>query len=301
MTDDSRAARIAGNVFRSQGMNREHFDVPASLRGWWLAALDSLDAKIRIQPDKPRLYARRAAIQNRLENWAAVQTDFAAGREAFDADTSAYWITGNGDHVVAPHIPFDEFESFTIELWTKKWSGTMFYQGYGYEGLRAGHEGTVALKRDPSRVSATVDVSQPDFRLDRMQQANTRQLPENDWVHLALVYRQGRLSLFMGGKRVAGPREISEPGPYRPDRPFWIGYHPQPRHWGDGLIRSVHVSRTALYDAEFEPVEKFAPGNDSILLFDFMNFDFLAETKVPDLSGNGNHGQIKNAWWIRTE
>ena len=298
---NSQDERIAGNGLRSLSLKREQFNVPARVKGWWLAALDSLDAQIRIKPDDPRLYSRRAAVQNRLGNRAAVQADFSQGRNAFDSDAHGLWITGNGDHLAAPHIPFDEFESFTIELWIKKWSGTLIYQGYGYEGLRPGGESTVSLSRDPIRISATIDVGQADFGLERMQVVRSARLPGKDWVHIALVYDKGRQSLFMDGHRVAGPQQISQPGPYQPDRPFWLGYHPQQKFWGHELIRSVRVSKAALYHDDFGPQEVLIAEADTVLLFDFLNSNFLTERRVPDLPGNGNHGQIENNLRIRTE
>ena len=65
-----------------------------------------------------------------------------------------------------------------------------------------------------------------------------------------------------------------------------------------GTIEQVRVSRIARYADDFQPPERFAPDPDTVSLY---RFDEGLGDQLTDASGNGHHGKIRGAKWVKVE
>ena len=65
-----------------------------------------------------------------------------------------------------------------------------------------------------------------------------------------------------------------------------------------GLIDEVRISTTARYDREFIPLVRFEPDRDTIALY---HFDEGSGDVARDASGNGHHGTVRGAKWVKTD
>ena len=120
------------------------------------------------------------------------------------------------------------------------------------------------------------------------------------WHHLALVYNGHQQLLFVNGELLR-KKHAAKPGPLKRERPLVIGGFETKGglRSSRGLLRSIRISRAALYDSDFTPPELLRPSADTVLLYDFGNSrDWLTSEEIPDLSGREKDGQLCNAWWI---
>jgi hypothetical protein len=63
-----------------------------------------------------------------------------------------------------------------------------------------------------------------------------------------------------------------------------------------GVLGEVRISRTARYDKDFTPQMRFEPDTDTLALY---HMDEGAGDKLTDSSGNGHHGTIIGARWVK--
>ena len=207
---------------------------------------------------------------------------------------------GKADHVLAPHIPLDRFEAFTIELWIKEWNGRLI--GIGRTG-------------DPENDLAT-NLSGEEFKVyvesgrghGFTHTAAIERKP--DWQHMAVVSAGGHWTLFQDGKekRVSvwdtNPDRAVEHaprlGPLRQDRLFRIAKHAEHRDkkFGAGMLRSLRISDIARYRSNFIPEEQWKPDEHTMLLLDASH---AAGVLLPDLSQHHRNATIYGANCVRIE
>jgi hypothetical protein len=65
-----------------------------------------------------------------------------------------------------------------------------------------------------------------------------------------------------------------------------------------GRMQEVRVSKVARYDNDFTPVRRFEPDPDTIALY---HFDEGSGDMLKDSSGNGHHGEIVGAKWVKAD
>ncbi len=299
LTADSRKSRLRAAEIRSRGWERDWNDVPTKLRGWWLAALDRLDRDIEQQPENTRLIGRRAVVYAKLGNHDAAAADYARGRELLGSEGSEIWLTAHGDHISAPHIPFDKFEAFTIETWIKNWGPALDRGGRGIV-VSQGDAGETGVQFYPE--TATFYTASPqaqNFRLDEAHLVKFGSPAVDEWMHLALVFDGSRLWAFQDGKLVESA-PVRNLGRLNPTRRFLIGETPlvSPRLRGTGLVGAVRVSKSAQYAENFTPTRELPADESTVLLFDFWREAGQPQGRqVPDRSGQGNHGVLVRSEW----
>src|SRR5262249_49790049 len=108
-------------------------------------------------------------------------------------------------------------------------------------------------------------------------------------THVAGVRLGKEVRLFVDGKLVA-KTDVEEPL-VEPMNPFALG-----GKVFAGLISEVRVSRVARYDKDFAPPKRFEPDKDTIALY---HLDEGQGEKLIDSSGNGHHGYIVGAKWVK--
>ena len=129
---------------------------------------------------------------------------------------------------------------------------------------------------------------------------------EDRFVHIAGSYDGKLMRLFVDGVLVGAEPLVAStvrPSPLT----FCIGANPEPGEDQipvasgklDGDVRSVRISTTARYLEPFEPPSsKFEPDKHTLALY---HFDEGAGDVLHDSSGNGHHGKIVGAKWVRVD
>ncbi|HUQ71135.1 MAG TPA: family 16 glycoside hydrolase, partial [Planctomycetaceae bacterium] len=81
-------------------------------------------------------------------------------------------------------------------------------------------------------------------------------------------------------------------------KPFFMGRHPVLGGYFHGVIDEVRISNVARYTENFTPAERFEPDEHTLALY---HFDDGAGDVLTDSSGNGRHGKIIGAKWVRVD
>ena len=119
------------------------------------------------------------------------------------------------------------------------------------------------------------------------------------WAHLAMVHDGKTLTLYVNGVKQSQANRAELPaqaisvaiGPNK-----WgatgeqLGYH--------GLIREVRVSKSARYQGDFKPAERFERDNDTVIL---CHFDEAQGDILRDSSGNKYDYKIVGAKWVKAD
>lgn len=125
-------------------------------------------------------------------------------------------------------------------------------------------------------------------------------VPVQKAVHFAGVYDGGEIRFYIDGK-LEGREAVPNPTPSS-TLPLVIGAVPQsggrPKEYFFGNIDEVRVSKSARYFDDFQPDRLHHADGDTRALF---HFDEGAGQIAVDASGNGLHGRIVDARWIRAK
>lgn len=120
-----------------------------------------------------------------------------------------------------------------------------------------------------------------------------------DVTHLAVTVDSTGYRFFVNGwahepEDTATSRAIASKFPFR------IGAAANPRfhNFFYGMIDEVRISNCVRYSGRFAPQERFLPDEHTMALY---HFDEGEGNVLHDCSGNGHHGQIVGAKWVRRE
>lgn len=111
-------------------------------------------------------------------------------------------------------------------------------------------------------------------------------------THIANVYSTGKMGLFVNGE-FKGSSPVTKPpmqfdtlhlGPQFKDVNF------------QGIVDEMRLSRVARYTEDFQPDERFEPDDKTVVLY---HFDEGTGDIAKDSSGNGHHGKIIGAKWVK--
>jgi serine/threonine protein kinase/regulation of enolase protein 1 (concanavalin A-like superfamily) len=112
--------------------------------------------------------------------------------------------------------------------------------------------------------------------------------------HVAGVFSNGELRLFVNGKKVSVTKGPEKPGGIS-GAPFLIGGKVYPF---SGIITEVRISQVARYDQDFTPAQRFETDKDTLGRY---YFDEGAGNVLKDSSGKGHDGKIVGAKWVRLD
>jgi len=196
---------------------------------------------------------------------------------------------GQSARLTAPHIPFDQYQTFTIEAWVCGWQRDILTQG-----IYGDPENSVWL-------AMGTDQSSPHHSCGWESGPGTNyQIPAGaaadllDWNHLALVYDGQLQSLYVNGKLVQR-RPASAPRPLDQSRRLSFGIHDgNPPLHGSGLLGPVRISNTVRYTQPFTPSREFTTDAETVLLYEMSE---AQGTQLRDASGNKRDGIITGAEW----
>jgi serine/threonine protein kinase len=119
-------------------------------------------------------------------------------------------------------------------------------------------------------------------------------------AHVATIWDGTECRLFVDGKRVLVENEIGIPqffGTFNATILAASASEPIDRFWA-GVMTEVRISKGVRYDKNFSPAERFEPDIDTLALY---HFDEGEGDVLKDSSGNGYHGKIVGAKWVKAE
>jgi len=120
------------------------------------------------------------------------------------------------------------------------------------------------------------------------------------WIHLAAtVDTKGRVGLFINGKLQRVQHGRFSPRILKDNRrKFQIGagFNTPPKFHFVGDVRAVRISSGIRYRKDFKPARLFQSDQHTLALY---HFDEGAGDVLKDSSGNGHHGKITGAKWVR--
>jgi hypothetical protein len=138
-----------------------------------------------------------------------------------------------------------------------------------------------------------------DHRGVKMNAANTPALTPGRRAHVAIQLDDRSVQLFIEGRRVNSIARSRAPGAGKM-RGAVLG-----AQWGgritslfSGMIDEVRISKTIRYRTNFTPVKRFMPDKYTLALY---HCDEGRGERLIDSSGNGHHGRVVGARWVKVE
>ena len=199
---------------------------------------------------------------------------------------------GENDYVQTP-ISFDGSHALTVECWT-----TLFnHADVGSKAIISDAEGSgISLERN----NAT-------WRFGAFDGDWWRTLWEEDQdvgnhVHLAGIYDGREVRFFINGSKVVARDGSAIDEFVASAMQIQIASNPTGSMKGSnfyrGIIDEVRISSIARYTEDFIPEERFESDENTLALY---HFDEGNGEILHDSSGNGHHGEIIGAMWVRID
>jgi sulfatase modifying factor 1 len=120
-------------------------------------------------------------------------------------------------------------------------------------------------------------------------------------THVAAVRKGDDLKLFLNGKLLSG-KPVALVGKLPPSpEPFRLGAAFAGKGLSSffkGTMSEVRISNVACYHKDFTPAKRFEPDADTLALY---HFDEGSGDVLKDSSGNGHHGKIVGAKWVKAD
>ncbi len=221
---------------------------------------------------------------------AEPKTPVATGRFALAFD-------GKNSLVRIPSLRITEAHAFTVEAWAvleqpaaskqpRDLIGNLCREGgfvlsAGGDGWRGGPGFSFLLKNNPLTVAAACEL-QP--------------VPRNQLTHFAGVYDGKKWIRFY----VNGQKQGLSLGTdmMLSTRQLTLGNNTEGTSGFLGRMNEVRISKVARYDSDFTPARRWEPDPDTLALY---HFDEGEGAVLTDSSGNGHHGQIEEATWVKAD
>lgn len=118
------------------------------------------------------------------------------------------------------------------------------------------------------------------------------------FTHLALVWENESANFFMNGHRSGGRLKMPAPLLKQNGNETFLGTRVPGRDNFAGLFDEVRISKNARYTEDFTPSRRLENDGQTLALY---HFDDAAGEELLDSSGNGHHGIIHGATWIKTK
>lgn len=203
---------------------------------------------------------------------------------------AALYFDGATSRIVASNVPFDEYDTFTIEAWVQQWESHILSQGvFDTEEngiwLTLGAAGSENSRWSCGWRSGVGKEWAHPISADH----------RSAWQHLALSFDGRRLSIYLNG-RLRHSSEAPTPGPLAKNRSLLIGAHEWTDRltFGTGFMRNLRVSRSLRYREDFTPDPVLRADRQTVLLYDF---SIDPGQRAIDRSGNERHGTVRGAIW----
>ncbi|TWU05281.1 Serine/threonine-protein kinase PknB [Symmachiella macrocystis] len=209
------------------------------------------------------------------------------------ADAMSLDFDSPDDEVSFPKFPKNMKGPITIDLWLlpKPFSGKTDY--LKLSGLQ--------LVRNHGKWQPWMFVSDTGS----VTQNQLTPITDNQPVHVAAVIDKNRLDYYINGVGQGDTLYFDSQEASRNGKKSPPDFQVYPR-WKSGMslgsppgkMLELRISNIARYEGDFKPQKRFATDEHTIALY---HFDEGRGSKLKDASGNGHHGEIVGAKWIRTK
>ena len=214
---------------------------------------------------------------------------------------------GNGEtRVEIPTLPPALRNEFTVEVWAQpathstnegtNWSPVMFGNKRPFLDLSF-HRGLMKW---------TWGANQPSLNKWNTLSEESQWNQSPKMTHVAGQYHKGKLELFINGLRVDGSSVTPNTDPLKlaldafenaRTSPLLIGSTSQSAgHQDGGVIDCMRISIGLRYKSEFYPETNLSSDSSTIAFYDFNEGQ---GDVLQDSSGNGHHGKIIGAEWVK--
>ena len=234
------------------------------------------------------------AVTPKSDPNANSKTQLAAGRFALAFD-------GKDSVVKIPSLKLNKDHALTVEVWTvledpvdRRKTMTWFVMLPGRDLRWASLLSEMAATGE--ELAFLMRLKNPNAYVKAWE---NQPVPRNQLIHLAGVYDgTAEIRFYVNGQlQSRTPAQNIRPS----NVPLTLG-----GNWhGDtdgsrflGRLNEVRISKVARYDSDFTPNQRFEPDNDTIALY---HFDEGQGTVLTDSSGNGHHGEIVGAKWVKAD
>lgn len=214
------------------------------------------------------------------------------------SETPVLKFDGNG-LVVIPSLKITEDHAFTVETWAVLEDPVG--RPRNFDLIANARISGFALCAPPgkyggdgNKLGFMIRTTTPD---DYVTAWEKKPVPRNQLVHLAGVYDgKAEIWFYVDGQLQS---RVSARNVKPSILPLSLGGNSHGSDKGSrfsGWMNEVHISKVARYDADFTPDKRFKPDSDTIALY---HFDEGNGPVLRDSSGNGHHGQIDGAQWVK--
>jgi hypothetical protein len=309
------AAAVACIIFFTQtpegtvriGIDDPAFEVTLTPTGTTVKGADTHEVKL--EPGEHGLTIRRGAFEFHTEkfilkkgNTITLKVELLGGRARVvqgdrvigEGSVADYALAFDGEGgVCVPTLARDTQTPVTLECWCdldakNQYRAVLVLGGKEWFGIAHNPRGGCYLVTE---------------RIPQNTARPTSPLRAGKWAHLAAVAdgREGRL--YLDGKLQVRESLLDSavPHPRPPDGKLILGATLYGANLGStmtGQLREVRVSRSARYNADFTPPDRFTADQDTLALY---HIDEGQGDQLLDSSGNNHHGRIMGARWVRAE
>jgi serine/threonine protein kinase/formylglycine-generating enzyme required for sulfatase activity len=217
-----------------------------------------------------------------------------AGRFALTFD-------GNKSVVRIPSLRISEDQALTVEAWTVVEDRVDRDKGIDLLANSGGSQG-FTLGIPPAGYGAhggeqwafAVALKSPKIYVQAWEK---QPLPQNQLIHVAGVYDgKAEIRFYVNGQlQSRTPAPDVKPSTYSMMR---LGANHESKNGFLGRMNEVRISKVARYDTDFTPVKRWEPDTDTLAVY---HFDEGEGIVLKDSSGNGHHGEIVGAKWVKAD
>jgi serine/threonine protein kinase len=216
-------------------------------------------------------------------------------KTSFATGSFALAFNGKSSVVNIPSLRVNEDHALTVEAWTVLEQPADQQQKYHYNLVGNPNVGGFVLNADANSGlnQFVIRLKNPDMYVTAKEK---EPVPRNQLVHLAGVY-DGKAEIRF---YVDGQFQNRHPARnIKPSTTYLTLGNNRSRDWGFlGRMNEVRLSKVARYDTNFSPAKRWEPDKDTIALY---HFDEGEGTVLHDASGNGHHGEIVGAKWVKAD
>jgi hypothetical protein len=208
----------------------------------------------------------------------------------------ALMFDGQKSMVRIPSLIINDDHALTVEAWTVLEAdqphscdllGNARREGFTLYAPLPVHGG------DGMKLAFTIRLKNPDKYVLAFEK---QPVPRHQLIHVAGVYDgQAEIRFYVNGQlQSRTPAQSVKPSPL----PVTLGNNYLGGAGFLGRMNEVRISKVARYDTDFTPAKRFEPDGDTIALY---HFDEGEGAVLKDTSGNGHHGEIVGAKWVKAD
>jgi hypothetical protein len=236
----------------------------------WAAAEYHLRFLLQSRKNNIGLQMRLHRALSKQGRTAEAESNLKRARElSGDSTKGKLLLTGDGRHLQALTAPLKKIkDEFTIEAWLHSWTGPLFSFDPDGSTAETPYVGSWTGKNG---------------RMWGIPFDYVSTIQSQGWAHVAIVYKSRQVKAYINGKYAWTSQ--CEPPDFKEISKWRVGAHPNDPLGAIGWLRSMRISSSARYTADFQPQVELLVDDDAIAVFEWDN----KKQRLEDKTGNKNH------------